>query len=702
MPGMSELPNRLAAAAGRLARPIHGWVFSAGSTAHLLLSSNRRAGPSLVGSARAIRERRWRIVSLSRRVAKRILAHPVLGPLAAKVTMRQISAYERRLPLLWSVYAHIPDTNRDLRATKDEQERLLATYYRFLRDQTGTYPHRPTISVIVPVFRPQPQFLSQALQSVALQAYSNWELCIVDDCSGDPAVRVIVERFQARHPDKVRVRFMDRNEGISGASNVGLELATGEYCALLDHDDRLYPNALAEVVRHINQAMARGKPLPEMLYSDERVIGERGEPLNDPFLKPDWSPLMHLSVNYTTHLSVYRTDLLRGIGGFRKGFEGSQDHDLALRAAEAAATDVEHIPAVLYQWRAHQGSTARSLDAKPEAAGAGVRAVREACQRRGIPADVTFEEATGHYRLDFAVAEPHPLVSIIIPTRNAVDLLRGCLESIRMLTTYEPFEVIVVDNGSDESSALAFIAELESDDRIRVVRDNEYFNFARLCNRGAQTSKGQYLLLLNNDTEVLTPTWLEAMVGVAQMPDTGAVGAKLLYGNGRVQHAGVVGLGDVVAGHAGRGRSPDDPMYSHLINTLHESMAVTGACLMIAKQKYDEVGGLNESWVPNAYGDVDLCLRLHERGYSNVYTPYAVLHHLESPSRRANIETFERIHMRQEWGSELLTDPFVNPNLIRSETYSVDHRFRQPELPSSIFDKWLSAADQLPWITDEL
>ncbi len=621
-----------------------------------------------------------------------MLSNPTIGRAAAKATMHQITAYERRLPRLWSVYSRIPARGVDARTNLGEQEQMLRSYYAFLRAHVTQYPLQPRISVLVPVYRPRPHFLREALESVAVQAYPNWELCVVDDHSQDAAVTEILHEYEQRLPDRFRLRVLEHNENISGASNAALELATGDYVALLDHDDRLYPNSLAEVVRHLNEVVVHGGQRPQILYSDERVIGEHGEPLNDPFHKPDWSPMMHLSVNYTTHLSVYETALLREIGGFRKGFEGSQDHDLMLRATEAADAPVEHIPMVLYQWRAHELSTAQSLDAKPQAAVAGVNAVREACQRRGFPAAVEFEPTTGHYRVDFEIAEPKPLVSIVIPSRNGASLLRRCITSIIDKTTYAPYEIVVVDNGSDEPAALDLLSRYEAEGLVRVVSDDDYFNFGRLCNKGAAAASGEYVVLLNNDTEVITGDWLEAMVGIAQQPGVGAVGAKLLYESGSVQHAGVIGLGDVVAGHSGRHRPADESMYIHLMNTVHEAVAVTAACLCVRKSVYEKVGGLDDQWVPNAYGDVDLGLRLRELGYVNVYTPYAQLYHLESPSRGLNIETFERTYMRRHWGAQLLTDPYVNPNLERGEWYVVDRRFPQPEVPGSLFEVLLADA----------
>lgn len=627
-------------------------------------------------------------------MAKRLLSNPTIGRVAARATRHQIDVYERRLPRLWGLYSKIPDNAESGRHRAGEQERMLLAYYGFLRDHVPTLVIQPTISVIVPVYRPDPVFLREALQSVAIQTYTNWELCIVDDASEDEEVDAVLREYEARFPQKVHVRRLPDNGGISDASNAGLDMAVGEYIALLDHDDRLYPHALAEVVRHINLTAEECGAAPEILYSDERIIGEHGQTLNDAFLKPDWSPLLHLSVNYTTHLSVYSASLLRTIKGFRQGFEGSQDHDLMLRAVEASQTQVVHVPAVLYQWRAHEQSTARSLDAKPHAAIAGVKAVTEACERRGIPARVAFEPMTGHYRVDFALPRPEPLVSIIIPTRNAVELLRQCIDSIRLKSTYPNYEIIVVDNGSDEESAISYLAELAESGLAKVLAANEYFNFARMCNTGVEQASGEYIVLLNNDTEVISGDWLQALVGVAQLPGCGAVGAKLLYEDGDVQHAGIIGLGDVIAGHSGRGRGSDDPMYIHLINTMHEAIAVTGACLCVRTDRYRELGGMDEEWVPNAYGDVDFCLRLRQRGLTNVYTPYAVLLHLESPSRKRNVEAFERQYMRQRWGAVLLNDPYLNPNLIRGEWYAADRRFESTEVPTAFFRELLATEDK--------
>lgn len=624
---------------------------------------------------------------------KRVLSNPTAGRVAARMTRRQIEVYERRLPRLWRLYARIPASSMQNWRQGGHQDRLLHSYYSFLAHHVPTLPYQPSISIVVPVYNTRPEFLAQMLESVRLQTYSNWQLCLVDDASTQPHVRDALEAARRADPDRVLVAFSETNAGIAGASNAAIAMATGDFVALVDHDDRLYPNALAEVVRAINLRLADDGRIPDVLYSDERVIGECGELINEAFFKPDWSPLLHLAVNYTTHLSVYRREILEQVGGFRLGFDGAQDHDLMLRVTEQ--TDVvEHIPHVLYQWRAHSESTAQSLESKPFAAQAGERAVREACARRGTPARVEFEPGTGHYRVDFDLPETPPKVSIVIPTHEAPDVLRACIESIRELTTYPDYELVLVDHRSSEPAALAYL-ELLKEQGATVLRDEGYFNFGRLCNEGVAAAAGEIVVLLNNDTTVVSPGWLQAMVSLAQIEHVGAVGAKLLYPDGTVQHGGIVGLADVIAGHAGKGRTSDDTVYIHMLNTVHEVLGVTAACLAVRKDVYQKTGGLDEGWVPNAYGDVDLCLRLREHGYTNVYTPYAVLTHHESKTRGLNIEAFERIYMRRRWALQLLNDPYLNPNLSRSEAYDLDRRFVLSEVPPSSFEGLLASVDSV-------
>jgi O-antigen biosynthesis protein len=572
-----------------------------------------------------------------------------------------------------------------------EHRRQLLSYYTHLRQHIPTLPLQPVISVVVPVYRPDPGYLREALVSVALQTYPHWEVCIVDDASADPEVTAVIAEFAAEHPDQVKVVVNDTNLHISGASNAGLQVATGEYVTLLDHDDRLYPHALAEVVRSINSTLAATGTAPQILYSDEKVIGPDGEHLHDSFNKPGWSPFLHMSVNYTTHLSVYSRELLDRIDGFRVGFEGAQDHDLMLRAVAAADTDVVHIPILLYQWRSHPQSTAGTGDAKPYAWDAGMRAVAEICEQMGRPVTVTMDESTGHYRLAFDLPDPRPRVSLVIPSKDSTEYLGMCINSVRRESTYPDIEIVVVDNGSTLDEVLDFYRELErTDPDIKIVSDPGYFNFARLNNVGAAAATGEYLVLLNNDTEVVTPDWVEQMLMYAQFPEIGAVGARLLYPDGSIQHGGIVGIGAHIADHTGWHSRPEDRMYLDMVNTVHEALAVTAAAMMIRASTFSELGGFHESVVPNGFGDVDLCLRLRAAGLTNIYTPYATLIHHESITRKRNIEVAEIQYMRSNWGMELLNDPYLNPNLNRSGQYTPDLNITQPDIEAVLFADWLA------------
>ncbi len=575
----------------------------------------------------------------------------------------------------------------------DVHAQMLRSYYDHLRKHVATLPLQPTISVIVPVYRPKPRYLREALSSIALQVYPNWQACIVDDASGDPAVSGVIEAFRAAYPDRVKVVVHEENRHISAASNTALQMADGDYVAFLDHDDRLYPQSLAEVVKAINTRYEVAGVAPQVMYSDERVVGPEGELLHNSWFKPEWSWYLHVGTNYTNHLSVYSRDLLERIGGFREGFEGAQDHDLMLRAVDAADTDVLHIPLVLYQWRSHPESTAgeEGGEAKPYSRINGMRAVQQAAERRGKSVEVDIDPFTNHYRLTYALPDPLPRVSIVIPTKDRPELVRGCIESIFARSTYPDIEVVLVDNGSTDPRTVAFYEKLQvSDNNVRVVYDAGYFNFARLNNAGARAATGDYLVLLNNDTEVVTPDWIEQMLMYAQFDDVGAVGAKLLYEDGRIQHAGIVGAGAHVADHTAMTIPNNHHFFMDLPHVAHEAIAVTGAALMVKASEYAEVGGLDEKFVPNGYGDVDFCLTLRARGKAVVYTPYAVLLHYESVSRRRNVELSETFYMQSKWGAELLTDPYLNPNFLRGGQYVQDTDLIQPEIDRATFAKWLA------------
>ena len=534
-----------------------------------------------------------------------------------------------------------------------------------LRRELRVLPRHPLISIILPVYNPHLKFLEAAIDSVRRQIYERWELCIADDASTDANIRPFLQNAAASDA-RIKLTFRERNGHISACSNSALELATGEWCALLDQDDAFAENALALVALEIDRHPDAG-----LIYSDEDKIDESGVRSN-PFFKPDWNPELFLGQNYINHLGCYRADLLREIGGFREGFEGSQDYDLALRCVELVRPEqVRHIPRILYHWRMVSGSLAAVVDAKPYAREAARRAIADHAKRRGKRGEVTAcPENNESHRFIHALPQPAPLVSIIIPTRDRVRLLKRCVESIRAVRDYQPFEIIVVDNGSVESETLAFLQRAEADNSLRVVVETGPFNYSRLNNRAAAKARGDILVFLNNDTEIDEPGWLTEMVSHAARAEVGAVGARLWYPDGTLQHGGVIlGLGGV-AGHAFPHIPRGHPGYFNRAMLQQNCSAVTGACMAVRKTVFEEVDGLDEENLAVSFNDIDFCLRLTQRGYRIVWTPYANLVHHESASRghqrtREEQAEFERAvdYMQTTWGAQLLRDPFYNPNL---------------------------------------
>lgn len=530
----------------------------------------------------------------------------------------------------------------------------------------ATAPHlgyRPTISVLVPVYDTPEPYLRAMLDSVIRQAYPYWELCIADDASPSAHVQLVLREYAEREP---RIKPMRRAENghISRASNDALALVSGEFTALLDHDDVLAPEALYAVIIRLNQ-----RPDADMLYSDEDKIDERGQRSNA-FFKPDWSPDSFLSRMYTAHLAVFRTSLLRELGGFRLGFEGSQDYDLVLRLTER--TDkIEHLPEVLYHWRIHSGSVAGGSQAKPYAHDAALRALNEAMERRGEGGRVEHKgEDRGNYVVRYEIRRPGK-VSVIIPTRDHAEDLRTCVESIFARTTYPDYEIVLLDNGSVKPETARLLAEYERLEpaRFRALRYDVPFNYSKINNYAARAASGSYLLFLNNDTEVLEDDWMTMMVEQAQRREIGAVGGKLLYKDGTVQHAGVViGVGGV-AGHAFRNFPSDHDGYYNFLSTANNYSAVTAACMMMRRDVFDEVSGFDEE-LSIAYNDVDLCLRIRAKGYRIIYLPYVKVSHFESKSRgydttreQEERDRRERLIMQRKWNIINFRDPYYNPNL---------------------------------------
>lgn len=550
-----------------------------------------------------------------------------------------------------------------------------------IRAHIDTFANKPLISVVMPTYNPSPEWLVEAIESVRNQLYPHWQLCIADDASTDAAIRPILERY-AREDQRIKVVFRERNGHISATSNSALELATGEWVALLDHDDCLAESALFWIAEAIEQ-----DPQLRVIYSDEDKIDGHGRRF-DPYFKSDWNLDLFYSQNLITHLGVYHRELLKTIGGFREGMEGAQDYDLALRCIEhITRQQIHHVPRVLYHWRVHAGSTAQSSDAKPYAMIAGEKALQEHLERQGIDGKVALLDYG--YRIRYALPETLPRVSLIIPTRNGLHLTRQCIESIVEKTSYANYEILIIDNGSDDPAILDYFESLAADERIRIIRDERPFNYSALNNAGVSQATGEIIGLLNNDLEVISPDWLTEMVSHALRPDVGAVGARLWYPNDTLQHGGVIlGIGGW-AGHAHKGFPKGSPGYVGRMSLISEFSAVTAACLVIQKRRFEEVGGLNETELQVACNDVELCLRLREAGYRNVFTPYAELYHHESatrgfedtPEKKARFEK-ERAYMTQHWGAIMQNDPAYSPNLtLDHEDFSLAWPPRLATLP---------------------
>lgn len=533
-----------------------------------------------------------------------------------------------------------------------------------IRRRVRALLRQPLISVVLPVFNPDLPLLREAMDSVRRQIYQRWELCIADDASTDVEVRPFLEQC-ALEDKRIKVVFRRKNGHISACSNSALELATGEWIALLDQDDLLPEQALAIAAITINQVPNAG-----LLYSDEDKLDETGERCR-PYFKSDWNPELLLGQNCISHLGIYRHSLLREIRGFREGFEGSQDYDLALRCVERLRDEqIVHIPRVLYHWRMIEGSVAQDAEAKLYARGAARRAIADFLQRNRISGSVTAcaQNAEWH-RVIYELPEPLPLVSIIIPTRDHLDLLQRCIESVTEVTDYSSLEIIIVDNNSIEPETLSYLARLETEKKARVVQSLGEFNFSRSINEGARVGRGEVLLLLNNDIEATEPGWLREMVSHVVRPEVGAVGARLWFPDGTLQHGGVVvGLGGV-ASHAFYHFPPDSiaPLNRTFVLAQNYS-AVTAACLAVGKSVFESVGGFNEE-LPANFNDVDFCLRLRARGWRIVWTPYANLIHDQSASRgeTSGMPTRrlgrELKWMSRKWGGKLLCDPYYSPNL---------------------------------------
>ncbi len=535
------------------------------------------------------------------------------------------------------------------------------------RAEAAQLAYQPLLSIITPVYDPPEEILQETIASVQAQTYTNWELCLVDGGSTNPEIRMLLDRAVTRDT-RIRVAYLGENLGIAGNSNAAAALATGEFLVLLDHDDTLAPNTLFEVANALN-----ARPEAELIYFDEDKLSEFGEQRSEPFFKPDWSPELLLSANYLMH-SVIRRDLFMAVGGFATDVAGAQDWDLVLRCTERSGAIV-HIPKILYHWRQLAGSTAVTYEAKPYVFENQLRIVAAHLQRQGIAEAEARFASPGVVQVSWPTQHSH--VSIIIPTKEKIELLRPCLDSLLQLTAYEHYEVILVDTGSREAETLAYYAELRDEPRVRILDYAQPFNYSAANNFGAAHARGDLLLFLNNDIEILHPDWLEELVRWAERPEIGVVGTKLLYPDGRIQHAGVI-IG--MEGHASHVFWGVPEQYGGPFGSsewYRDYMAITGACMMMRRTLFDEVGRFDEEYTL-AFSDIELCLRAIATGYRNVYTPFARLRHHEGGSRGHHIPVddmllaYDHMHALVAQG-----DPFFNQNL--SYTSRVPQRSRVDE-----------------------
>jgi glycosyltransferase involved in cell wall biosynthesis len=533
-----------------------------------------------------------------------------------------------------------------------------------IRAHVTELSYRPLISVVVPVHNTEERYLRAMIESVLQQLYPYWELCLADDASTEPRVRRVLLEL-ARRDARIKVVRRQTNGHISAATNSALDLATGEFVALLDHDDLLAECALYEVAVEL-----AAHPDADVLYSDSDHIDDSGRRWG-PYFKTDWDPDLALGHNMINHLAVYRRSLLERIGRLREGFEGAQDYDLILRASEGTVpTRIRHIPAVLYHWRRNGMTPSFSESSLERCVVSARRAIRGHLKRSRIPAHVEHAPGTRSFtRVVYALPDERPLVSVIVPTRDQLELLADCVDGVLTRTDYDPLELIIVDNDSEDPESRRLLSDLAKNQRVRVMRHPGAFNFASMINQAVRAARGEVVALLNNDVNVISPAWLEEMVSHAIRPGVGAVGAKLLYPDGRVQHAGIALGVSQTAGHFFHQSPRDDPGRFGFLALTRQVSAVTAACMALRRSVYLEVGGMDEVNLPIVFNDVDLCLRLGERGYRVIWTPHAELYHRESATRgldergecSARLER-DAESLRRRWGAKLNSDPHYNPN----------------------------------------
>ena len=566
---------------------------------------------------------------------------------------------------------------RTLKGEKDLQYGDYGGWIRYnelkdadLKEQVRTeFKIMPKISLVVPMYKTKEKFLKELVECLVRQSYQDWELCLADGSEKEnPVYKKYVES-----DSRIKYKFLNENLGISGNTNKALEMVTGEYIALLDHDDTLSEYALYEVVNCINKY-----PEAEFMYSDEDKIDENGNRY-DAYFKPDFAIDTLRAQNYICHFSVFRKELMDKLGGFRSEYDGAQDYDIFLRMAETVdPKNIKHIPRILYHWRVHNESTAKlDSNAKDYAFISGSKAIADHLKRVGLEGEVSKGCIPGIYRVDYKV-KGEPKVSIVIPNKDGKDILKVCIDSILAKTTYKNYEIVIVENNSTTEEIFEYYKELEQNEKIIVTHyPNKGFNYSAIINHGVKNSTGEYIVQLNNDTELVTENWLELMLGFCQREDVGGVGVKLYYPDETIQHAGIiVGVGGI-AGNRFKSIPKSGHAYFAMESMVNNLSAVTAACMMNPKSVYEEVGYMEEK-LAVAFNDVDFCLKVREKGYLIVYNPYVEFIHYESKSRGQE-DTPEKIRrfqgemstFEQRWGNFLDEgDPYYNINLsLDTEVY---------------------------------
>ena len=576
--------------------------------------------------------------------------------LVDKMISKVKTASTREIPYQKWIIRHLPG-NKELEKQRREK-----------------FDYQPKISIVVPLYKTPEKYLLQLVESVKAQTYPNWELCLSDGSGENSPLTSFLKSLEAGD-ERIKVAYNEQALQISENTNAGIEIATGAYIAFADHDDELTPHALFECVKALNKDRKI-----RLIYSDEDKMSMDGHKFFQPHFKPDYNPDLLCTVNYICHLFIVQREILDQVGTFRKEFDGAQDYDFIFRCVEAVdPSEIYHVTKILYHWRCHEDSTAENPESKTYAFEAGKRAIEEHYHRTGIRAEVYQGEFLGLYRTRF-LRDYDPLISIIIPNKDHIEDLKRCMDSIDQKSSYKNYEYIIVENNSTDEKTFQYYKNLEEENpKAHVVYWDKEFNYSAINNYGATFAKGEYILLLNNDTEIINETCLEELLGYCMRSDVGAVGARMYYEDDTIQHAGVViGFGGI-AGHCFVLQPRGTTGYCHRIICAQDYSAVTAACMLVKKSAFDEVGGLTEE-LAVAFNDIDFCMKLREAGYLIVYNPYAELYHYESKSRgledtpekvarfNKEMQIFER-----RWPDILRNgDPYYNPNLtLKSQDFSL-------------------------------